>query len=286
MGRHRLVSWHILSGHVGDVDLTDLRAVLSLRYRDDVEPTTLWECVLYVDESGPAEQRDALAAIFLGRAGGSVPALYGPAIGAASTTPEMYADVLHSTDEKLRWEIRGAATPPSRRTSPTPPRPELLGLRGPRHGGVRAPGHGRSDLWRQVGATGLAVGPTRRRRTVRGETSAEGCRWAGSSRYGAAVSNLEMDVVVMAMRALRAGRAALNDSEATAADVRGAKAIFDSVVADLRAADRPELMLHVAAMLAVVALSDSGDQPRARFVDDYIENALFNATTDDLTARG
>lgn len=90
----------------------------------------------------------------------------------------------------------------------------------------------------------------------------------------------------MAMRALRAGRTALISSGATAADVRGAKAVFDTAVADLRAANRPELLLHVAAMLAVVALSDSGDLPRAQFVDDYIENALFNATTDDLTARG
>ena len=100
------------------------------------------------------------------------------------------------------------------------------------------------------------------------------------------VSNLEMDVVVMAMRALRASRTALVRADATATEERGAKAVFDTAVADLRAANRPELMLHVAAMLAVVALADGGDLPRAQFIDDYIEDALFNATTDDLSARG
>jgi hypothetical protein len=148
------VSWHIRSGRFGDVDLSDLKAVLSIRYHDEVQPSTLWECVLYVDERGSAAQRDALAAIFLGRAGGSVAALYGPAIGVvhavrparitlehaaprkridvvgyltieaegAASEPgtvqcgipgfdhpgtEMFADLLHSTDEMLRWEIRG-----------------------------------------------------------------------------------------------------------------------------------------------------------------------------------
>ncbi len=97
--------------------------------------------------------------------------------------------------------------------------------------------------------------------------------------------NREMDVVIMAMRALRAGGVALAGTGETAADARGARAAFDAAVADLKAANRPELMLHVAAMLAVVGLSDSGETPRADFVDAYIENALFNATTDDLTAR-
>jgi hypothetical protein len=55
--------------------------VLSIRYRDDVQPSTLWEVVLYVDDRADEVQRDALADIFLGRAGGSVANMYGPAIG-------------------------------------------------------------------------------------------------------------------------------------------------------------------------------------------------------------
>ena len=148
------VSWHVQSGHAGPVDLSDLRAVLSLRYRDDVAPTTLWEVVLYVDERADEQQRHALADIFLGRAGGTVADQYGPAIGdvhavrsaridlehvaprkrigvvgyltieaegAASEEDdvqcgipgfdhpgtELHGDVLRSTDELLRWEVRG-----------------------------------------------------------------------------------------------------------------------------------------------------------------------------------
>ena len=147
------LSWHVRDGHAGLVDLSDRMVVLSIRYRDDVQPSTPWEVVLYVDAADSA-QRDALADIFLGRAGGSVADSYGPAIGevhairsaritlehvaprkridvvgfltieaegAASEEgdvrcgipgfdhpgTELYADVLSSTDEALRWEIRG-----------------------------------------------------------------------------------------------------------------------------------------------------------------------------------
>jgi len=75
------LSWHVHQGHAGTADLSDLRVVLSLRYRDDVQPSTPWEVVLYVDERADAAQHAALADIFLGRAGGSVAGLYGPAIG-------------------------------------------------------------------------------------------------------------------------------------------------------------------------------------------------------------
>src|SRR5713226_10039057 len=75
------VSWHIRQGHVGDLDLSDLRAVLSIRYLDRVQPSTPWEVVLYVDDRGGGEQQAALADIFLGRAGGTVARLFCPAIG-------------------------------------------------------------------------------------------------------------------------------------------------------------------------------------------------------------
>ena len=56
-------------------------SVLSIRYFDRVQPSTPWDVVLYVDEGASDEQRSALADIFLGRAGGTVARLYGPAIG-------------------------------------------------------------------------------------------------------------------------------------------------------------------------------------------------------------
>lgn len=75
------VSWHIRQGHADDLELSDLRAVLSIRYLDQVQPSTPWEVVLYVDDRASGEQQAALAGIFLGRAGGTVAQLYGPAIG-------------------------------------------------------------------------------------------------------------------------------------------------------------------------------------------------------------
>jgi hypothetical protein len=75
------VSWHVDEGHADDVDLSGLDVVLTIRYHDDVQPSTPWEVVLYVDHRATPEQHDALADIFLGRAGGTVAAQYGPAIG-------------------------------------------------------------------------------------------------------------------------------------------------------------------------------------------------------------
>lgn len=75
------LSWHIDEGRAGALDLSGLEAVLSLRYFDRVQPSTPWEAVLYVDDRADDHQVDAIAAIFLGRAGGTVAELYGPAIG-------------------------------------------------------------------------------------------------------------------------------------------------------------------------------------------------------------
>jgi hypothetical protein len=75
------LSWHVHDGRWGNADLSDLMVVMSLRYFDSVQPSTKWEVVLYVDERGDDTQRAALAEIFLGRAGGTVSELYGPAIG-------------------------------------------------------------------------------------------------------------------------------------------------------------------------------------------------------------
>jgi hypothetical protein len=75
------VSWLISDGSFGDLDLSGLAAVLSLRYHDDVEPSTPWEAVLYVDDQADQAQRSALSDIFLGRVGGTPLAQYARAIG-------------------------------------------------------------------------------------------------------------------------------------------------------------------------------------------------------------
>ena len=126
------LSWLIEDGRAGTIDLSDLRVVLSLRYRDDVRPSTRWELVLYVDERADADQQQALADIFLGRVGGTVAAQYGPAIGevrgirAARITLEHVAprkriDVGAAVGPTSRCGGRYAVdeTPRSRRTSTT-----------------------------------------------------------------------------------------------------------------------------------------------------------------------
>jgi len=64
------LSWAVERGRAGDVDLSDRRVVLVDRYDDD-EPGSPWDVILFVDETADERQRQALEAIFLGRAGGT-----------------------------------------------------------------------------------------------------------------------------------------------------------------------------------------------------------------------
>ena len=75
------LSWIVQEGHADELNLSGLSVVMTLRYFDNVQPSTPWEVVLYIDERADITQRSALADIFLGRAGGTVAQLYGPAIG-------------------------------------------------------------------------------------------------------------------------------------------------------------------------------------------------------------
>jgi len=113
------LSWHIHEGHADDLDLSDLRTVLSVRYHDNVEPSTPWEVVLYVDEQADDAQRAALADIFLGRAGGTVDQLYGPAIGKVHAVRTARITLEHTEARKridvlgyLTVEAEGAASAP------------------------------------------------------------------------------------------------------------------------------------------------------------------------------
>jgi hypothetical protein len=63
------LSWRVEQGHAADVGLDGLAVAMVYRYDDD-EPGSPWRLVLHVDaRATPAEHR-ALAAIFLGDAGG------------------------------------------------------------------------------------------------------------------------------------------------------------------------------------------------------------------------
>jgi hypothetical protein len=64
-----VLSWLVEEGFAGDVELAGLAAAFVCRYDDD-EPGSPWQFVLHVDARCDADQRSALADIFLGRLGG------------------------------------------------------------------------------------------------------------------------------------------------------------------------------------------------------------------------
>jgi len=103
------LSWHVLEGHADLVDLADLLVVMTLRYFDRVQPSTRWEVVLYVDERADDDQFAALAAIFLGRAGGTVADQYGRAIGEVHAVRRARIAVEHLAPRK-RIAVAGYIT--------------------------------------------------------------------------------------------------------------------------------------------------------------------------------
>jgi hypothetical protein len=62
------LSWWIKRGHAGAIDLADLKVVMAGRW--ETTPGDPWHVTLYVDDRATPEQKDALAAVFLGRMGG------------------------------------------------------------------------------------------------------------------------------------------------------------------------------------------------------------------------
>jgi hypothetical protein len=64
-----VLSWVIEEGVVDGIDVAGLPVALALRYSDD-EPRSPWTYVLYLDERGTGEQREALEGLFTGRLGG------------------------------------------------------------------------------------------------------------------------------------------------------------------------------------------------------------------------
>ena len=64
------LSWWIKKGHAGAVDLAGSKIVMAGRW--ETTPGDPWRVTLYIDDRATTEQKDALAAIFLGRAGGQL----------------------------------------------------------------------------------------------------------------------------------------------------------------------------------------------------------------------
>ncbi len=73
------LSWKIEEGHFGSVDLSD-RSVVMTGWYADAEPGSPWRVRLFIDDLAKPEANDALATIFLGRAGGHPANTYAAAI--------------------------------------------------------------------------------------------------------------------------------------------------------------------------------------------------------------
>lgn len=113
------LSWHVHQGHADGIELSNLQVVMSIRYFDRVQPSTPWEVVLYVDRAADDDQRAAIADIFLGRAGGTVARLYGPAIGEVHVVRSARITLEHTEPRKrigvvgyLTVEAEGDASAP------------------------------------------------------------------------------------------------------------------------------------------------------------------------------
>jgi hypothetical protein len=99
------LSWHITKGQADNVNLSGLSAVLAGSYNDD-EPRSPWRVIIYVDEKGDAQQRQALADIFLGRAGGGTLKNFAAAIGEVYAVRAAIIDLQHSPNQE-RMAVKG-----------------------------------------------------------------------------------------------------------------------------------------------------------------------------------
>jgi hypothetical protein len=63
------LSWWIEQGRAGAIDLAGLKVVMAGRW--ETTPEDPWHVTLYVDDRATPSQKNALTAVFLGRAGGN-----------------------------------------------------------------------------------------------------------------------------------------------------------------------------------------------------------------------
>jgi hypothetical protein len=66
-----LLTWHVLEGHAGSIDLSGRRIAMAGFYNDD-EKGKPWRVILYIDREASGPAHAALEAIFLGRAAGDL----------------------------------------------------------------------------------------------------------------------------------------------------------------------------------------------------------------------
>lgn len=97
-----VLSWQITDGRADEESLAGLAVVLAGWYDDDA-PSSPWSVSLYVDDLASAVQSEKLAAIFLGRVGGSTWQNYAQAIGTVNQVRRARIQLSH---QPRRWRIR------------------------------------------------------------------------------------------------------------------------------------------------------------------------------------
>ncbi|HEX6349309.1 MAG TPA: DUF1326 domain-containing protein [Candidatus Dormibacteraeota bacterium] len=90
------LAWTVDGGRFDDVDLAGLRTVMA-GYWDEDKPGPNWKVQLYVDERADSAQQQALAEIFLGRAGGTPARNYGVAISEVYGVTPAAIEISHDT---------------------------------------------------------------------------------------------------------------------------------------------------------------------------------------------
>jgi hypothetical protein len=98
------LSWHIVNGACGGLDLSDRRVVMAGSYRD-MEPNKPWRVILYLDERSSNEQFATLTDIFLGRAGGTALKNFAARIGATYIVRRAAIELDHRPG---RWFMRAS----------------------------------------------------------------------------------------------------------------------------------------------------------------------------------
>jgi hypothetical protein len=73
------LSWWVKNGRAGTIDLADMKVVMTGSFEE--RASNPWRVTLYVDERASETQREALVALFLGRAGGSIARNWAAQIG-------------------------------------------------------------------------------------------------------------------------------------------------------------------------------------------------------------
>jgi hypothetical protein len=96
------LSWQISRGRADEVELDDLAVAMAGWYDDD-EPGKPWRVSMYLDDRATNEQHAALAAIFLGQAGGTTLRNFAGAIGTVHVVRRARIELSHVP---RRWSIR------------------------------------------------------------------------------------------------------------------------------------------------------------------------------------